>query len=180
MNRGRQTHDGCVHAARRQFQRGGFRRAGIEFGNRRRRIVFRRRAPLRDGRHAGCHQQRLARALEHRSDRLDRAPVRRAILREFREVVDERDVDDGIALGRAALERRQVLERTHQNLAACRGKRLRVGIGAHEAKHLVARRTQLVHHDRTDEPGGTCNKHTHGQTPLVDVSVLRSGAQPPA
>ena len=113
-------------------------------------------------RRAGRDRERPVRAREHVADRRDRALIDRARLRELGEVVDERRVDHAVGRLGASAQAVEILERAAHDGRACRGERVRVGVGADEPEHLVPRAQQFTNGGAADEAGRAGDEDTHG------------------
>ena len=93
---------------------------------------------------AGCDHQRPVRTFKRRAEGFDSATVDLAVFREFREVVDEGEVDHAIRRGRSAPQAVQILQIAVMRVGAGGGQSLRTGLRTREAKHLMAGRRSVL------------------------------------
>ena len=112
----------------------------------------------------GVHE-RLARALERRADRFDRAQVRRhraGIVAAERDVVLERQVDDAVRRSGRRAQPVEIVEIPAPDQRPRRGQRRRRRVRAREPDDLMPGRDQLGDHRRTDVTGRAGDEDTHG------------------
>ena len=86
-----------------------------------------------------------------------------AVLRDFREVVVEREMDDPVRSRRAFLEAFQILKDAAVNLGAGGGQNRRLVVGSGEAEHPMSRRDQLAYDRRADPACGAGDEYAHEQ-----------------
>jgi hypothetical protein len=129
---------------------------------------------LRRDRHSAGDEQGTIGAFERIAERLDRQSVLRAILGEFREVVDEGRVDHAVGCGRAAAQPVQILDGAAVHLGARCRKRCGSLVRPGEPEHGVAGADQFLDDGRADEAGRAGDEDMHGNSPVGTGLPYRS------
>ena len=117
---------------------------------------------------SGGDEQRAVGAFEHRAERLDGAPVRRAVFGEFREIVVEGGMDHAIRPGCSAAQTVQILDVAAKHLGAAGGERPGARLRTRQAKHLMACSEKFLDDGRADKAGGTGDENTHHDFPFAE------------
>jgi hypothetical protein len=165
MDRRREPDGQCPYAAFQQRSRRRLRFAGQRGRVERRHILLARHAARGQQRHTGCDEQRTVGAFQHGADRLDGAPVLRAVLSELRKVVIEGRVDHAIGLLGAAPETVHIVERAAMHFRTRRAELSRALVRARQAEHLMAGGNQILDDGGADPTGRSSDKYTHGTPP---------------
>jgi hypothetical protein len=87
---------------------------------------------------------------------------------EFRKVVNEGQVNDGIRSTGAASQAGKILQRSLLHIGSSDGEGLSASIGTRQAEHLVPGSNQLLDNVGTHKSGGPGNKNTHGNLSFID------------
>ena len=161
----RQPHCHGAHTARGICEARGLGHAG-HIG--RDGIFFRREPPRRDEQRPGGDDEGLARSGQRFAHGIDGALVDLAGFHEFREIVNEGEVDGAVGFARALAQAVEIVERPAMDLGAQLLERDRILVGAGQAQHFVPVRDQFLRCGGADEPGRAGDKHSHDNSPFSD------------
>lgn len=120
----------------------------------------------RDEARSGGDDERLVRAYQHIAHGFDGGLVDRTILREFREIMDEGQMDHAVRVPCAALQAFEVLQRAAMDFRAQFPKRPDVLFRAREADDLMPVCDQFLCSFGADKSGGAGDEYTHDKRSL--------------
>jgi hypothetical protein len=120
-----------------------------------------RRTALGRGRHPGGDDEWSTGSLEGCANGFDRLPVGLVGGFVLIEVVDERQVDDTVGLGRPLVQAVEILERAAMHLGSCRRQCVGRSFGASETNDVMAGIDKLGHHGRADPTGPASDEYAH-------------------
>jgi hypothetical protein len=110
---------------------------------------------------AGGDDERTAGTLELGPDGFDCAFVELAAFREFRPIVPESDVKDGVGCGCSTAQAFQILQIALMYLSSSGDQRLRARIAARKTEYLVACTDEFRDNPGTDESCCSCYENAH-------------------
>src|SRR6476646_2732667 len=115
-----------------------------------------------------CDDEGPIRTAKHGTQRFDGMFVDLAVLLEFRKVVNEGQVNDGIRSGGAAPQARNIFQHSPLHIDSDGGEGLRASLRTRQAEHLVPSSDQLLNNVETHKSGGSGDKNTHGYLSFID------------
>jgi len=136
------------------------------------RIFFGGKPARRDQQRAGCDNEGLVRAFQHLAHGVDGVLVDLPILREFREIMNEGQMDGAVRFRSPLAQAVQIIERTVMYLGAQFLQRLHIGIGAGKTQHLMPIGDQVPGGRRADKSGRAGYKYTHAKLPVQTGRIL--------